>query len=105
MKELHEYKGRQASKKISKPAKSNYFKKFLKQAIVSALIFSGIFSNIFFKNDYSAKIRDFAKTALEYNIDFSKISSVFKEILKNSIPTTSQGEVENENPSNPQKNL
>ncbi len=105
MKEHREYKGRQPLKKTTKSAKPNYLKKLLKQVVISALIFSVVFSNIFFKNDYTAKIRNFAKTALEYEIDFSKISSTLKQILKNSIPASSQGEVENENPSNSEKNL
>lgn len=105
MKEIREYKGRRSSKKPPVSSKVNYLKKISKQSFVSILIFAVVFSNNFLKTDFTAKIQIFAKTALEYKIDLSAVSDSVKNLLKSSIPTSSQGEVENENPTNPPQNL
>ena len=105
MKEIREYKGRRLSKKPPVSSKVNYLKKISKQSFVSILIFAVIFSNNFLKTDFTAKIQAFAKTALEYEIDLSAVSDSIKNILKSSVPTSSQGEVENENLTNSSKNL
>ncbi len=105
MKEIREYKGRRPSKRPPISSKSNYFKKLLKQSFVSILIFAVILSNNFLKTDFAAKIQTFAKAALEYEIDLTVVSDSIKTFFKSSIPASSQGEVENENPTNSPKNL
>ena len=105
MKEIREYKGRRSSKRPPVSSKPNYFKKILKQFFVSILLFAVIFSNNFLKTDFSAKIQTFAKTALEYEIDLSAVSDSIKNLLKSSIPISSQGEVENEISTDSPKNL
>ncbi len=105
MKEIREYKGRRTSKKPPVSSKVNYLKKISKQSFISILIFAIIFSNNFLKTDFTAKIQDFAKTALEYKFDLSTVSNSVKSFLKGSIPISSQGEEKNENSPNSEKNL
>lgn len=105
--EYREYRTRRRpnQKSHSKPSKTGYMKKLLKQALLSLLILGTVLAPNLLGSGVSAKAKAIAKSALSYTVDTSKIAKALELFLSNAAIQTNKGEQQDDKAQNADKNL
>lgn len=88
-----EYRKRRHSQPKKTVKDAGYLKKFIRQAAFSALILLFVFASGILGEEFSAKLRNTVKTAVNYRIDTEQITNTIRDIFEK---TTKSGEIKNE---------